>query len=470
MTENPTGSAAPPNATQHPETQQSTSFLDDSFTRLRESGYTRESEGRWFGGVCSGLATRWNVDPVLIRAAAIVLAFVGGIGITAYVVLWLLMPDRRGEILGERAIRHGDVLPIILLVAAVLLLFGGFFSIGNGRVWSAPLWLVPIGIVGWFVLTRGRRGNGDPYAGPAPVANPTGPGMSTTPATGSPAPYAGPPASAPHPTWASAGPPAPPTSGATMSAPTSTYAAPPAGTYSQPPAHPYGGRPTPPGPPRPIAPPPPPRPRRRRPSGFVALISIGTAIVGFGLGALLDEPLGFPGSAASLGFIMALVGVSAIVLALGLRGRASGFSGFLTLVLSVLLLGSTAVSHVDTEGSVGQRTWRPVSTTDAAYSLGAGNATLDLRGLPTRAGSPIDVDVEMGAGGLEILVPSGVTTRIVADVGIGTITRPGRGGDVGTNSDSGPGRELRTVIGDGPPEVLVTAQLGLGEIRITEEN
>lgn len=253
-----------------------------------------------------------------------------------------------------------------------------------------------------------------------------------------------------------------------MSAPTSAYATSPA--YAPPPVA-YGGRPTPPAPPRPIAPPPPPRPRRRRPSGFVALISIGIAIVGFGLGALLDEPLGFPGSAASLGFVIALVGVSVVVLTLGLRGRASGFSGFLTVVLSVMLLGSTAVSHVDVEGGVGERTWRPVTSIDRAYTLGAGDATLDLRGVPTPVTEPpVEVTVEMGAGNLVIRVPSDVTTRVVADVGIGSITRPGTDGELGTTSDAGPGRELRTVIGDGPPQVVVTAELGFGEISIIEEN
>ena len=72
MTENPTQSAPP----------QGPSFLDDTFARLRSSGYERDTDARWFGGVCSGLAQRLGVDPVLVRAAAVVLAFVGGIGLT----------------------------------------------------------------------------------------------------------------------------------------------------------------------------------------------------------------------------------------------------------------------------------------------------------------------------------------------------------------------------------------------------
>ena len=54
MTENPTQTAPP----------QGSSFLDDLFTRLRASGFHRETDARWFGGVCSGLASRFGVDPV----------------------------------------------------------------------------------------------------------------------------------------------------------------------------------------------------------------------------------------------------------------------------------------------------------------------------------------------------------------------------------------------------------------------
>lgn len=473
MTDHPTGRDVPPHTAPQPEPPQSTSFLDDGFTRLRESGFHRESEGRWFGGVCSGLAAKWQVDPILIRAAAVVLAFVGGIGITAYVVLWLLMPDRRGEILAERAIRQGDVLPIVLLVVAVLLVFGGIFSIGNGNFWTAPLWLIPIGIVAWFVLDRGRaRSTGPDAAQPGPYAAQPGPyaGPPPGPYASQPRPYAG-PLQGPPPPYQGSTSVSSSMSGAAMSAPTAAYAPPPASPYGQPPSGPYGARPAPPGPPRPIAPPPPPRPRRRRPSGFVALISIGTAIVGFGLGALLDEPLGFPGSAASLGFVIALVGVSVIVLSLGLRGRASGFSGFLVIVLAPLLLASTAASRVEVQAGLGERTWIPVPAAgSSSFELGAGDATLDLRRFDggLALSTPQAIDIEMGAGDLTILVPAGVDARVEASVGIGSIRHTGSG-TVGVNESSGTDRSTSTVIGDEPVQVVIDAELGLGQITIEEQ-
>jgi phage shock protein PspC (stress-responsive transcriptional regulator) len=452
MTENPTQSAPP----------ERPSFLDDSFARLRASGYERDTDNRWFGGVCSGLAHRLGVDPVLIRATAVVLAFVGGLGLTAYVVLWLVMPDRRGTILAERALRQGEAGPIALLVLAAFLLVGGIFSIGRGNGWVAPLWLIPVAVVAWFVLSRGRATGAT--TGPSGTATSQSPGF-------------------PSPT------PPPPPPGDTMSAPTTTSAAPsaaaptpqaygarpapygsaPAGQYGQYPG-PYGGRPVPPAPPRPVAPPPPPRPRRRRPSAFVGLISLGIAMVGLGLGAALDGPVGFPGSAATLGFLIGLVGVSLVVLALGISGRASGFSGALAVILALLLLSSSAASRVNVENGVGERTWVPLPASGTtSYELGAGDATLDLRRLDSAAATatPQRVTVEMGAGDLTILVPNGLDARVDASVGIGEITH--QGGIADSSDVNGTDRSTTTIIGEQPVSVVVDAELGIGQITIQEQ-
>jgi phage shock protein PspC (stress-responsive transcriptional regulator) len=473
MTENPTQSVPPP----------STSFLDDSFARLRSSGYARDTDGRWFGGVCTGLAQRFGVDPVLIRAAAVVLAFLGGIGLTAYVILWLLLPDRQGDILAERAVRQGDAGPIALLVLAAFLVLGGVFSIGNGNGWFAPLWLIPVAAIAWLVLARrsGRTpqtGYGSVTAPPPPYGTPS-PAPYGTPTTATPPPSGE--AMSATPSYA-----APPMASTPTQTPTAPYAGsqpgayrgPQPGTYGGPaaggPSGPYGGRPTPPAPPRavgPVGPPPPPRPRRRRPSAFVGLVSLGIALVGIGLGAALDDPLGFPGSSATLGFIIALTGVSVVVLTLGLRGRASGFSGFLVVMLALLLVAASAASRVQVQDGVGERTWTPLPATGVtAFELGAGEATLDLRQLDSATAptaGPQRITVEMGAGDLTILVPNGLDTRVDASVGFGDITHTG--GIGGATDTSGSDRSTSTVIGDQPVQVVVDAQLGLGQITIQEQ-
>lgn len=247
------------------------------------------------------------------------------------------------------------------------------------------------------------------------------------------------------------------------------YGGPPSGPYGG--TAPYGARPTPPAPPRPVAPPPPPRPRRRRPSAFVGLLSLGIVLVGLGLGAALDDPLGFPGSSATLGFLIALTGVSLVVLALGIKGRASGFSGFLVVALGLVLLASSAASRVEVQDGLGDRTWTPVPAVGAtSFELGAGDATLDLARLDTDVvrTTPQKVTVDMGAGDLTILVPAGLDARVDANVGLGSIRHTGSS-VVGVNESSGTDRSTSTVIGQEPVQVVVDAELGIGQITIQEQ-
>ena len=378
--------------------------------------------------------------------------------------------------------RRGDAGPIALLVLAAFLVLGGLFSIGNGNGWFAPLWLIPVAVVAWFVLSRRNGGSlqtgyGSPST-PAPYGAPPPAPYGSTP---QPAPYGATPPPAPQ----GATPPArrghvrphhDVLSAADGERPDPArlrpqpLRSPRALRRARRPTGPYGGRPTPPAPPRPIAPPPPPGPRRRRPSAFVGLMSLGIALVGIGLGAALDDPLGFPGSSATLGFLIALTGVSVVVLTLGIKGRASGFSGFLVVLLGLLLVAASAASRVEVQDGVGERTWTPVPSTGVTrYELGAGEATLDLRQLDSAATSPTPqrITVEMGAGDLTILVPDGLDTRVDASVGFGDITH--RGG-IGDGSDtSGSDRSTTTVIGEQPVQVVVDAQLGLGQITIQEQ-
>ena len=53
------------------------------------------STNRKIAGVCGGLGEAADIDPVLFRAAFIVLAVAGGTGILLYVAAWLLMPANR---------------------------------------------------------------------------------------------------------------------------------------------------------------------------------------------------------------------------------------------------------------------------------------------------------------------------------------------------------------------------------------
>ena len=52
----------------------------------------RSTSDKWIAGVCGGLARHFNMDPVLVRVLWIVLlVFSLGIGIIAYLLMWLLV-------------------------------------------------------------------------------------------------------------------------------------------------------------------------------------------------------------------------------------------------------------------------------------------------------------------------------------------------------------------------------------------
>lgn len=53
----------------------------------------RDPDDQIIGGVCSGLAAYWNMDPTIIRVIFVVLAIVGGSGLLIYLILWIIMPE-----------------------------------------------------------------------------------------------------------------------------------------------------------------------------------------------------------------------------------------------------------------------------------------------------------------------------------------------------------------------------------------
>lgn len=53
---------------------------------------TRDTKNAVLGGVAAGFANYFNVDPVLVRLAFILLVVLDGFGLVAYVVGWVIMP------------------------------------------------------------------------------------------------------------------------------------------------------------------------------------------------------------------------------------------------------------------------------------------------------------------------------------------------------------------------------------------
>jgi len=55
----------------------------------------RSRSNRILGGVCGGIGEYFNVDPTLIRLLWIIFGL-SGVGVLAYVLAWMLIPERPG--------------------------------------------------------------------------------------------------------------------------------------------------------------------------------------------------------------------------------------------------------------------------------------------------------------------------------------------------------------------------------------
>lgn len=64
------------------------------------------------GGVCSGLGKYLHVDPTLVRLFFILITLAGGIGVLAYIIMWMIVPQEeiiqasQPEVLDEHVLRE----------------------------------------------------------------------------------------------------------------------------------------------------------------------------------------------------------------------------------------------------------------------------------------------------------------------------------------------------------------------------
>lgn len=59
-----------------------------------KSGLRRSSRDYVFGGVCSGIAARTNLEPSLVRVLAVLaLLLTGGTVLLLYILLWISLPQ-----------------------------------------------------------------------------------------------------------------------------------------------------------------------------------------------------------------------------------------------------------------------------------------------------------------------------------------------------------------------------------------
>ncbi|HEY3436364.1 MAG TPA: PspC domain-containing protein [Actinotalea sp.] len=463
------------------------SGVDSFFDSIRRLGLTRSDE-RWIGGVAGGLAQRLGIDPLIVRGILAASVLLGGLGLVLYGIGWLLLPDQRDSRIHLQQLFRGD------FDAAVLGGFAMFFiglsipgswgrGIGDAGWWQGLVWVCAIALVVVLVTSSSSRNRaarrGVPFGPPPPPPYPPAPLAGQAPVS----PYAPGPTSEAHtqlfPTTGGT-PTGAPTGSRIPEGPTTTMY--PTATYAPPVAPPPPGGPAPwthQGPPNPPARAP--RPPRRGPGagtlGIVVALSLLT------LAALLyakrvgsfDGPVGLTVGAVAV----VLLGIAIIVS--GMRGRTGGGLGVLAVIGILSLLPLTAAYSNGWDGWDGQwtgpgaavgdisRTPTDVATAEQGYSVGAGNARIDLTELPL-AGGTVQVPVHVGAGDLTIVVPHDGAYTADISVMAGEIRWLG---DT-VSSGFGPGQDQKTYesqsVRDGAtPDIALDITVGAGTVRVEEE-
>lgn len=159
----------------------------------------------WVGGVCSGIAIRLDIDPLIVRGIVVIIAVLGGPAFIVYAAAWLLLPDQDDNIHLENLGRGRVESPIAGIGALILLsmlpMAQGFWYLGSAY-WGAPSWGYDLGRALWtivllavvvaFVVWIARRADrNSPSAPSAPIQDSAQPSSApvfspplSTPATG----------------------------------------------------------------------------------------------------------------------------------------------------------------------------------------------------------------------------------------------------------------------------------------------
>lgn len=120
-----------------------------------ESGIKRLYRSRHdkvIGGVAGGLGDYLGVDPVILRLIFLATVLLGGSGVLAYLIAWILIPEEplsEEESPAESKSDGAKVVGVILIVIALIWLAGRFglnhmFIVPWG--WVGPIALVALGI------------------------------------------------------------------------------------------------------------------------------------------------------------------------------------------------------------------------------------------------------------------------------------------------------------------------------------
>ncbi|KGM13111.1 PspC domain-containing protein [Cellulomonas bogoriensis] len=440
--------------------------LDGFFDSVRRAGLVR-TDDRWVAGVCGGLAQRLGVDAALVRGLVAVTVLFAGVGLVLYGLAWALLPEQRDGRVHLQELIGGNfdiaVLGAFAVFLAGLSVPGGRFPglwwwDGPGGAWTGFWWLLALAVIAVLVVTsmRGRA----PGQGPTTALPRHDP--SSAPGTTSPgAAQHGPPAAPVPPhfdrgtTMSQAPAPEPPPA---RPGPTPTTYAPPPGGATPTTALPRQPRPRPGGP---------------RTGVTTGVLAVGLLVLA---GLMYADRIGaFTGPVLLTAGAVTVVLTGVAIVATGIRGRTSGALGGVAVIAILALLPVAAVERSPwtwqgTTTPVGELFHTPSTVVEAerGYSLGAGEARIDLTGLALPRGRTVEVPVNVGAGEVTIHLPRDGAYSARVQVFAGEIDWLGE--QVVRRGGGGPARlfESQSVQEGAVPRIELQVVVGAGTVRVVE--
>jgi phage shock protein PspC (stress-responsive transcriptional regulator) len=410
-------------------------------TQTRRRLY-REPEEKKLAGVCAGLADHFGLDARLVRLGVIVLALTNGVGIIAYVLAAIVIPERPSNVPRQPTTAEplSPTMSNALIVGLVLL---AVITVGGGDIWwfnGPTVGLVLVGLGIWLLVAERNK----PVDLTTPSAGRTTlPGEAASQSDLSSSDYGtAVPVSEPDDSTGPRGevpPPVPPWGPTNLLAPPSAY------------------RPE----PQPLATLQP----RQRDSALSAAV-LGLLFVGGGFLALLAVTDVIDLDAGEwFGVVLLFVGVGMLVGAWWGRGRVLLAIG--APALALLLCGEAIdvpFSAGDGDRQIVVGNLAELRALDSHHEMVAGELAIDLSDAPLgQPGAPsLELTANVGLGELSVILPRDVTAEIKADVDAGELR-------AGNQEDSGLDVQRKVILEgtEGGGHIQLDLHVGMGDIEVS---
>jgi phage shock protein C len=130
----------------------------------------RSRKNSMIAGVCGGIAEYFDIDPTLVRLLAILIVFLGGVGVLAYIIAWIIIPENPHQQVDDKEYGHDeeeDITPeekqdnnrhiwggLILIFLGLFFLLRSFFP----RFFVVSFWPIILVLIGIVLIVQSFTG------------------------------------------------------------------------------------------------------------------------------------------------------------------------------------------------------------------------------------------------------------------------------------------------------------------------